>query len=146
LPPRLLSEDDDFSDSEVEIALRGGSGLQGRKKKKLPSVAETGNLSPLLAPATGAPALSLPLGFTRAPEEDSETSLPAGLQLVGRPFGDAELVRVAAAVERALWEKQREDEEEGKRSRGRGRVQRRRSGGGGLLLLGSPPPLFRECG
>ncbi len=43
---------------------------------------------------TGQPAFSLPCGFTR-------TGLPIGLQLVGRPFGEAGLIRIAAAFEAA---------------------------------------------
>lgn len=42
---------------------------------------------------TGQPALSLPCGFTA-------TKLPIGLQLVGRPFDEALLLRVAHAYER----------------------------------------------
>jgi len=153
LPPRLLSRDDGFSDAEVEGAVlplpgdSGGGGATGGAPRRgraaaaaaaagpLPSVIDSGNLSPLLAPPTGAPAVSLPMGFTEAPGSGPRGSslLPAGLQLVGRPFGDAELVRVAAAVERALLER----EEEGKGRRGG-------SGGGGGPRL--PPPLLRECG
>ncbi len=44
---------------------------------------------------TGCPALSLPCGFT-------EAGLPVGLQLVGRPRGEASLLRHAAALEDAL--------------------------------------------
>jgi amidase len=42
--------------------------------------------------ATTLPALSVPAGFT--PE-----GLPVGLQLVGRPRGEAELLAIAAALE-----------------------------------------------
>jgi aspartyl-tRNA(Asn)/glutamyl-tRNA(Gln) amidotransferase subunit A len=44
--------------------------------------------------ATGLPALSLPCGFTRA-------GLPIGLQLVGRPFDEATVLRAGHAYERA---------------------------------------------
>ncbi len=44
---------------------------------------------------TSCPALSLPCGFTAA-------GLPVGLQLVGRPRGEAELLAAAAALEGAL--------------------------------------------
>lgn len=44
---------------------------------------------------TSCPALSLPCGFTAA-------GLPVGLQLVGRPRGEAELLSAAAALEEAL--------------------------------------------
>lgn len=44
---------------------------------------------------TGCPALSLPCGLTR-------DGLPVGLQLVGRPHGDAELLGYALLIEQAL--------------------------------------------
>jgi amidase len=44
---------------------------------------------------TGCPALSLPCGFTRA-------GLPVGLQIVGRPRGEAALLATAAALEDLL--------------------------------------------
>jgi aspartyl-tRNA(Asn)/glutamyl-tRNA(Gln) amidotransferase subunit A len=43
---------------------------------------------------TGQPACSVPCGFTRA-------GLPIGLQIVGRRFADATVLRAAAAFERA---------------------------------------------
>lgn len=43
---------------------------------------------------TGQPAFSLPCGLT-------EAGIPVGLQLVGRPFGEAALIRIAAAFEAA---------------------------------------------
>jgi aspartyl-tRNA(Asn)/glutamyl-tRNA(Gln) amidotransferase subunit A len=50
---------------------------------------------------TGQPALSVPCGFT-------QTGLPIGLQLVGRPFDEALLLRVAHAYERETpWHMQR---------------------------------------
>lgn len=53
-----------------------------------------GNNSPQIAPHTGQPALTVPMGFT-------QDSLPAGLQLLGKPFGEAELLRFAYAYEQA---------------------------------------------
>jgi amidase len=44
---------------------------------------------------TGCPAISLPCGLTRE-------GLPVGIQLVGRPHGDAELVGFAKVVEQVL--------------------------------------------
>jgi amidase len=44
---------------------------------------------------TGCPALSLPCGFTR-------DGRPVGLQLVGRPHGEADLLGAAAALEEML--------------------------------------------
>ena len=49
----------------------------------------------------GVPALSLPCGFTRA-------GLPIGMQLLGRPFEEAQLFRVAHAYEQATaWHERR---------------------------------------
>ncbi|HEV2169412.1 MAG TPA: amidase family protein, partial [Candidatus Binatus sp.] len=44
--------------------------------------------------ATGQPAITIPAGFSRA-------GLPIGLQIVGRPFGEFELLSLAAAYEAA---------------------------------------------
>ena len=43
----------------------------------------------------GCPALSLPCGFT-------QSGLPVGLQMVGRPYGDGELLGYAALLEQSL--------------------------------------------
>jgi Asp-tRNA(Asn)/Glu-tRNA(Gln) amidotransferase A subunit family amidase len=47
-----------------------------------------------LSPSTGLPALSMPAGFI-------DDGLPIGLELIGRANGDLELLRLAAALERA---------------------------------------------
>ena len=47
-----------------------------------------------LSPPTGFPAFNVPMGF-------SFGELPAGLQLLGRPFGEPELIRVSYAYEQA---------------------------------------------
>ncbi|GIX49532.1 MAG: glutamyl-tRNA(Gln) amidotransferase subunit A [Candidatus Tectimicrobiota bacterium] len=50
---------------------------------------------------TGLPALSVPCGLTRA-------GLPVGLQIVGKPFAEATVLRVAYAYEQATpWHRQR---------------------------------------
>ena len=48
-----------------------------------------------LATATGLPAIVLPAGFTAS-------GMPAGIQLVGPPRGEARLLQVARAVEAAV--------------------------------------------
>ena len=54
-----------------------------------------GDNSQLFAPSTGFPAISVPMGYTR------EGRLPAGLQLLARPFAEATLFRLAYAYEQA---------------------------------------------
>jgi len=51
-----------------------------------------GNNSPIIAPHTGQPAITVPMGFTKA-------GLPAGLQFLARPFDDAKLFQYAYAYE-----------------------------------------------
>jgi hypothetical protein len=47
-----------------------------------------------LSPTTGLPALSVPAGFTA-------DGLPVGIEFVGRPFTEADLLKLGAAFERA---------------------------------------------
>ena len=54
-----------------------------------------GDNSQLFSPSTGFPAISVPMGYTR------EGRLPAGLQLLGRPFAESTLFRLAYAYEQA---------------------------------------------
>jgi len=51
-----------------------------------------GNNSPTIAPHSGQPAITVPMGFTKA-------GLPAGLQFLARPFDDAKLFQYAYAYE-----------------------------------------------
>ena len=53
-----------------------------------------GNNSNRLAPPTGFPAMTVPMGFTHG-------TLPAGLQILGRPWSEPTLIRIAYAYERA---------------------------------------------
>lgn len=53
-----------------------------------------GDNSQLIPPHTGMPAISVPMGFTHK-------YLPAGLQIVGKIFGEPDLIRVAYAYEQA---------------------------------------------
>ena len=56
------------------------------------SKSPSGNNSPVIAPHTGQPAITVPMGFTKA-------GLPAGLQFLARPFDDAKLFQYAYAYE-----------------------------------------------
>jgi Asp-tRNA(Asn)/Glu-tRNA(Gln) amidotransferase A subunit family amidase len=53
-----------------------------------------GNNSPAVAPHTGQPAITVPMGFTAS-------GLPLGLQLLARPFDEHKLFRYAYAYEQA---------------------------------------------
>jgi len=53
-----------------------------------------GNNSPIIAPHTGLPAITVPMGFTKA-------GLPAGLQLLGKEFSEGKLFQYAYAYEQA---------------------------------------------
>lgn len=54
----------------------------------------TGDNSQKIPPHTGMPGFTVPMGFTY-------DSLPAGLQIVGRLFGEPEIIRIAYAFEQA---------------------------------------------
>lgn len=53
-----------------------------------------GNNSPVIAPHTGQPAITVPMGFTR-------NGLPVGLQILARPFDEGKLIQYAYAYEQA---------------------------------------------
>ena len=54
----------------------------------------TGDNSQIIAPHTGQPAITVPMGYNRQ-------GLPAGLQLLARPYGEAVLIKFAYAYEQA---------------------------------------------
>jgi len=54
-----------------------------------------GDNSQLFSPSTGFPAITVPMGFTRG------ESLPAGLQLLGRPWSEPRLLELAYSYEQA---------------------------------------------
>ena len=54
-----------------------------------------GDNSQLFSPSTGFPAITVPMGYTR------DGALPAGLQLFGRPWSEAILIRLAYGFEQA---------------------------------------------
>ena len=53
-----------------------------------------GNNSPVIAPHSGQPAITLPMGYV-------DNSLPVGLQILGRPFSEEKLFQYAYAYEQA---------------------------------------------
>jgi Asp-tRNA(Asn)/Glu-tRNA(Gln) amidotransferase A subunit family amidase len=53
-----------------------------------------GNNSPRLAPPTGFPAITVPMGFVHG-------TLPAGLQMLGRPWSEPTLIKIGYAYEQA---------------------------------------------
>jgi Asp-tRNA(Asn)/Glu-tRNA(Gln) amidotransferase A subunit family amidase len=53
-----------------------------------------GNNSPRLSPPTGFPAITVPMGFVRG-------TLPAGLQMLGRPWSEPTLIKIGYAYEQA---------------------------------------------
>ena len=55
----------------------------------------------------GLPGISVPCGFVDTPRADGTDRLPIGLQLVGRMFDEATVLRVADAFERDTeWSRQ----------------------------------------
>jgi amidase len=64
-----------------------------RQKAALIGAAQGGS-NCQLSPTTGLPALSVPAGFT-------PDGLPVGIEFIGRPFSEAELLQLGAAFERA---------------------------------------------
>lgn len=53
-----------------------------------------GNNSPIISPHADQPAITVPMGFT-------SNQLPTGLQILGRPFSEAMLLKFAYAYEQA---------------------------------------------
>jgi Asp-tRNA(Asn)/Glu-tRNA(Gln) amidotransferase A subunit family amidase len=53
-----------------------------------------GNNSPRISPPTGFPAITVPMGFARG-------ALPAGLQILGRPWSEPTLLKIGYAYEQA---------------------------------------------
>ena len=53
-----------------------------------------GNNSPRISPHTGFPAITVPMGFARG-------TLPAGLQILGRPWSESTLFKIAYSYEQA---------------------------------------------
>lgn len=70
-PPQLLTEVDEYTEESADAAQ---------------------NYSPSVAPHTGAPAITVPMGFT-------PSGLPTGLQILARPWDEENLLKFAYAYE-----------------------------------------------
>jgi aspartyl-tRNA(Asn)/glutamyl-tRNA(Gln) amidotransferase subunit A len=56
----------------------------------------------------GVPAISIPAGFARDPSPCSGQGLPIGMQIIGRPFDEGTILRIAFAYEQATdWHKRK---------------------------------------
>jgi Asp-tRNA(Asn)/Glu-tRNA(Gln) amidotransferase A subunit family amidase len=78
-------------------AMRGATVLAYPTLRRKPAVigqAQAGSNCQLSA-STGLPAISIPAGFTT-------DGLPVGLELLGRPFGEPSLLKIAYAYERVM--------------------------------------------
>lgn len=62
-----------------------------------------GDNSQLVAPATGLPAVTVPMGYSRG-------HLPAGLQILGRPYSEGLLIKFAYAYEQATHHRRPPDQ------------------------------------
>lgn len=56
------------------------------------------NTNPMDPVLPGLPAITVPCGFEE-PRDDGGGRLPVGLQIIGRVFGEADMIRVAHAFE-----------------------------------------------
>ena len=63
-------------------------------RKLADKISPHGNNSPAIAPHTGQPAITVPMGFTKV-------GLPAGLQFLARPFDEHKLFQYAFTYEQA---------------------------------------------
>ena len=59
-----------------------------------------GDKSQFFSPSTGFPAMTVPMGYSRG-------VLPAGMTLVGRPWSEATLIKLAFAYEQATKHRRR---------------------------------------
>ena len=81
-----------MDESEIDVIVYPSWNNPPRKIGDLKS--PHGNNSPIIAPHSGQPAITVPMGFTK-------NGLPGGLQMMGRPFSEAQLFQYAYAYEQA---------------------------------------------
>lgn len=55
----------------------------------------------IVAAVSGLPAINVPVGFSR-PDASAPLGVPVGMDILGRPFQEARLLQLAAALERAM--------------------------------------------
>jgi amidase len=75
--------------------------IDARSAKPMADFARSGRFTPYTAlnNVTGSPAISLPL--YQRPEGDADAGLPRGVQLIGQPAGEGQLLALAAQLEAA---------------------------------------------
>ena len=85
-----------FHTAEIEVLVSPTTPRAAMPLHSFDPEEELGTLIPYTCPfnLTGQPAVSVPCGFT-------SEGMPVGLQVVGVPFGESQIVRVAAAYEQA---------------------------------------------
>ena len=81
-----------MEDRNVDVFVYPTWGNLPRKLGDMRSPA--GDNSQLIPPHTGLPAITVPMGYTHK-------KLPAGIQIVGKLFGEPELIKIAYAYEQA---------------------------------------------
>jgi amidase len=81
-----------MEDQNVDVFVYPSWGNPPRKLGDMRSPA--GDNSQLIPPHTGLPAITVPMGYTYK-------KLPAGIQIVGKLFGEPELIKIAYAYEQA---------------------------------------------
>ena len=94
-----------FHAAEIEVLVSPTTPRAAMPLDSFDPEEELGTLIPYTCPfnLTGQPAVSVPCGFT-------SEGMPVGLQVVGLPFGESQILRIAAAYEQATgWHDCRPD-------------------------------------
>ena len=99
--PSLTNTIDEADESWLENQILQPLMKEVEEKLQDPLQMYLSDMYTISASLAGIPAISLPCGF-------SDRGLPIGLQLMGRPFEEATLLRAAYAYEQATkWRKKR---------------------------------------